>query len=73
MTLITSNKTCIMHQILFSPLFRYGRNRTHVGCSHSGQLGVRIVRRRNFDNIGRDDVKTVEAAQDRAQFTRRPA
>lgn len=48
------------------------RDKTHVSSCHGSQLGVRIVRRSDFDNIGRDDVEAVQTAQDRAQLTRRP-
>lgn len=40
---------------------------------HRRQFGVRIERRRDFDNVEPNEVERREAAQDRFQFARRPA
>ena len=44
----------------------------HIGSGHGRKLRVRIIRRGNFDNIGRDDMQAVQASQDGAQLARRP-
>jgi hypothetical protein len=36
-------------------------------------LGIRVVGGRHLDDVGRDQVDALEAAQDRAQLARRPA
>jgi hypothetical protein len=45
---------------------------THIGSGHGRKLRVRIIRRGNLNNIGRDDMQAVQASQDGAQLARRP-
>ena len=40
---------------------------------HRRVLGVGVVRRRHFDDVGRDEVDTFQPANYRPQFARRPA
>lgn len=40
---------------------------------HGGQFGVGIVSRRHLHDIGRDEVQTLEAADDGAEFAGGPA
>ena len=61
-TLITSYKTYITSRVSSSDRGETRKKRgckTHVGSCHGSQLGVRIVRRGDLNNIGRDDEKTV--------------
>lgn len=44
-----------------------------VGGGVRGELGRRVVRRRDLDNVGTDDVETLEASQDRPQLSSRPS
>ena len=45
----------------------------HVGGGHGGQLGIGVVGRGDLDNVGRDEVDALEAANDGAQLARGPA
>ena len=45
----------------------------HVGGGHGGQLGIGVVSRGDLDDIGRDEVDALEAADDGAQLARGPA
>ena len=45
----------------------------HVGGSHGGQLGVGVVGRGDLDDVSRDEVDALEAADDGAQLARGPA
>lgn len=45
----------------------------HVGGGHGGQLGVGVVGRGDLDDVGRDEVDALEAADDSAQLARGPA
>ncbi len=70
MTLNTSYKTCMPASARQN---HGGMRSTYVGCSHGRQLGIGVVRRCDLDDIGGDDVQTVEAPQNRPQLARRPA
>jgi hypothetical protein len=71
-TLNTSKRTCSQYRLGHTlNLNRLGN--THIGSGHGRKLRVRIIRRGNLDNIGRDDMQAVQASQDRAQLSRRPS
>lgn len=41
-----------------------------IGGSHSGELGIGVICRRNLDNIRCDEVDTFETTNDCAEFSR---
>jgi hypothetical protein len=58
------------HQVTRGILIGLGN--THISSGHGRELRVRIIRRGNLNNIGRDDMQAVQASQDGAQLARRP-
>ena len=58
---------------LYTALFSTSDPRFCVSTYHSCQLRIRVVRRRDFHEVGRNDLQPIKASQNRPEFSCRPS
>jgi len=65
----------LLHHPIQRPLLHHQRHNLKQGVRsrHSRKFSIRIVRGRDLDDIGRDEVDAFEAADDGSQFAGGPA
>ena len=50
----------------------WDQKHSYIGGSHSSELGIGIIRGSDLDDVRGHNLESIQAAQDGAQFARRP-